>query len=74
MLHIHEGQCGVCAHYGEEHPNNVQLVQIHNQQEAPEDFTDDCGHPRHANLHLKVTAVSSCDGFEPLHNGQHQSN
>jgi hypothetical protein len=26
---------------------------------------DDCGHPRHASLHLRVTALSGCDGFEP---------
>jgi hypothetical protein len=26
---------------------------------------DDCGHPRHASLHLKVTPISGCDGFEP---------
>jgi hypothetical protein len=25
---------------------------------------EDCGHPKHASLHLKVTAVSGCDAFE----------
>lgn len=70
MLHVHEGQCGVCVHFGEEHPNDRQLVQIHDQHEAPEEFIEDCGHPQHANLHLKVTAISSCDGFEPVSNGQ----
>jgi hypothetical protein len=24
---------------------------------------DECGHPKHAPLHLKVTAISGCDGF-----------
>jgi hypothetical protein len=32
--------------------------------EAAEDFVDDCGHPQNERLHLKVTAVSGCDGFE----------
>jgi hypothetical protein len=25
---------------------------------------DECGHPKHAALHLKVTPISGCDGFE----------
>ena len=33
--------------------------------QSPEDLIDDCGHPRHASLHLKVTPISGCDGFEP---------
>jgi hypothetical protein len=33
--------------------------------EAPDDLLDDCGHPRHASLHLKVTPISGCDGFVP---------
>ena len=41
-----------------------QPVQIRQKHEAPEDFLDDCGHPRHAPLHLKVTPMSGCDGFE----------
>jgi hypothetical protein len=26
---------------------------------------DECDHHRHASLHLKVTPISGCDGFEP---------
>jgi hypothetical protein len=26
---------------------------------------DDCGHPKHAALHLKVSPISGCDGFTP---------
>ena len=66
MLQIHEGQCGVCVHFGEQHPHEEQLEHIHMTHEAPEEYADDCGHPKHAPLHLKVTAVSGCDGFEPI--------
>ena len=65
MLHLHEGQCGLCTHFGEQHPTDQQLVQIRLKQEAPEDVVDACGHPRHASLHLRVTPTSGCDGFEP---------
>ena len=65
MLSVHDGQCGMCAHFGEDHGNEQRLVQIRREQKAPEDLVDDCGHPRHAALHLKVTPISGCDGFEP---------
>jgi hypothetical protein len=26
---------------------------------------DECGHLKHAALHLKVTPISGCDGFVP---------
>jgi hypothetical protein len=66
MLHIEVGQCGLCTHFGEE-STQVQpvLTQIRTSKEAKEDFIDRCGHPKHADLHLKVTAVSGCDGFTP---------
>jgi hypothetical protein len=65
MLHVHEGQCGLCSHFGEHHPDQKQLVQIRMKHEAKPDFVDECGHPRHASLNLKVTPISGCDGFEP---------
>ncbi|MBV8552679.1 MAG: hypothetical protein JOY54_15385 [Acidobacteriaceae bacterium] len=65
MLHIHTGQCGLCVHFGEEHPDDQKLIQIRRSMEAAEDFIDECRHPMHEKLHLKVTAVSACDGFEP---------
>lgn len=64
MLHIQEGQCGLCTHFGEGHDVSV-LTRIRSQQEAKEGFVEDCSHPKHASLHLKVTAVSGCDGFKP---------
>lgn len=65
MTHIDDGQCGLCAHFGESHRPNDDLIQIRSSKEAPEDFVDECGHPNNAKLHLKVTAASGCDGFEP---------
>ena len=44
---------------------NCSLVQIRQSHQAPEDLIDDCGHPKHASLHLRVTPISGCDGFEP---------
>ncbi len=65
MIKLHEGQCGMCAHFGEDHASDDRLVQIRVRGEAPEDCIEDCGHPRHADLHLKVSANSGCDGFKP---------
>ena len=65
MTKLHEGQCGMCAHFGEHDSGNEPLVQIRVRGEAPEDFIDDCGHPQHAGLHLKVSAHSGCDGYAP---------
>jgi hypothetical protein len=64
MISLHDGQCGLCSHFGESHPDQ-KLIQIRSSKSAPEDFVDDCGHPRHATLHLKVTSISGCDGFAP---------
>jgi hypothetical protein len=65
MISLHDGQCGLCAHFGETHTTSDQkLVQIRSTKSAPEDLLDDCGHPKHASLHLKVTPISGCDGFE----------
>jgi hypothetical protein len=63
MLHVQEGQCGLCTHFGEGHTNPF-VVKIRSSHEAKEDLIESCGHPKHSSLHLKVTAVSKCDGFE----------
>ncbi len=65
MIHIDNGQCGMCAHFGEHHPEDPRLVQIRVNGEAPEELVDECGHPKHAGLNLKVAPHSSCDGFTP---------
>ena len=64
MLDVHDGQCGLCKHFGEHHAGDHQIVEIHEVKKAPEDLVEECGHPQHADLHLVVTAVSGCDGFE----------
>lgn len=65
MQHVTEGQCGLCSHFGETHNRDEKLVKIRVSHEAPETLLDDCGHPRHAALHLRVTPISGCTGFEP---------
>jgi hypothetical protein len=65
MTEVHDGQCGLCTHFGEQHQADQKLTQIRTSHTAPETVIDDCGHPRHAALHLKVTPISGCDGFEP---------
>lgn len=64
MLELHEGQCGLCSHFGEHHPQDQKLVQIRASHRAPEDFIDECG--RNGEINLKVTPISGCDGFEPV--------
>ncbi len=62
MGSVHDGQCGLCTHFGEGHKNDV-LVSIRSKHEADLKVLDECGHPKHAALHLKVTPISGCDGF-----------
>ena len=70
MLMVHDGQCGLCAHFGEDHPDHRQaLIQIRTSKSAPEDLVEECGHPQHASLHLQVTPISGCQGFEPARGG-----
>ncbi len=65
MAAIHDGQCGLCSHFGEAHKQNEGLIAILTSHQAPDSLIDECGHPKHAPLHLKVTPVSGCDGFTP---------
>ncbi|MFW6033082.1 MAG: hypothetical protein ACOCTI_06895 [Phycisphaeraceae bacterium] len=65
MKELHEGQCGLCTHFGEHHPQEEPLIQIRTQHEGPEEYLDECNHPQHEALHLKVSPISGCDGFEP---------
>ena len=58
MMQIHEGQCGLCSHFGEHHPDDQKLVQIRLKHQAPEGVVDECGHPRHASR-LRATAVDA---------------
>jgi len=64
MQQVQDGQCGLCSHFGEQHPQDQQLIQIRTKHEAPENYVDQCGHPKHAELDLRVTPISGCSGFE----------
>lgn len=66
MQTIHAGQCGLCTHFGESHHNDKVLISIMTSKKAELNVLDDCGHPKHAALHLKVTPISGCDGFTPV--------
>lgn len=65
MEAIHDGQCGLCTHFGEAHAQNNVLVSILSSKQADVIMIDECGHPKLASLHLKVTPISGCDGFVP---------
>lgn len=64
MEQVHDGQCGLCAHFGEPHAKTNVLVSIVSSHKADIQLIDECGHPKHASLHLKVTPISGCDGFQ----------
>lgn len=64
MVTVHEGQCGLCTHFGEGHDRSPKLVEILTTKQASESVVDGCGHPKLSALHLKVTPVSGCDGFQ----------
>jgi hypothetical protein len=55
----------LCSHFGEAHAGKKELVEVRTKRSAPETLIDDCAHPKHAMLHLKVTPISRCDGFNP---------
>ena len=65
MIALHDGQCGLCAHFGEDHSSDPKLVQIRTTQKAPEDMVDGCGLPHNVEVHLQVAAISGCDKFRP---------
>jgi hypothetical protein len=65
MQTLQTGQCGLCNHFGEHHAQAAILVSIHTSKAAEATLLDECGHPKHASLHLKVTPISGCDGFVP---------
>jgi hypothetical protein len=41
------------------------LISIRTSHQADLKIIDECGHPKHAGLHLRVTPISGCDGFAP---------
>jgi hypothetical protein len=53
MQAVHDGQCGLCGHFGEHQGKTNVLVSILASKRAEETLLDECGHPKHAALHLK---------------------
>ena len=45
MTQVQNGQCGLCAHFGENHPQDSKIIQIRLKHEAPENLVEECGHP-----------------------------
>jgi hypothetical protein len=66
MIKVQTGQCGICRHFGERHQQTSELENIRNTSSASEVYTDECGHPTLVQLHLRVTPISGCDGFEAV--------
>ncbi|MDQ4045643.1 MAG: hypothetical protein M3173_09385 [Chloroflexota bacterium] len=66
MLQVHDGQCGMCAHFGETNmQDRPKLIQIRTTHEAPDDLVEPCGLPDHAEHNLMVTPDSGCAAFTP---------
>ena len=65
MESVHDGQCGLCSHFGENHSKSDVLMSITTNKTAETTLIDECGHPKLVSLHLKVTPISGCDGFVP---------
>ena len=65
MESLHNGQCVLCGHFGENHAKTPALISILSSKQANEVMLDECGHPKHASLHLKVSPISGCDGLVP---------
>ena len=63
MVNVNNGQCGTCTHFGSDIPEQ-QLVQIRVNSQADAETVGGCGLPSNANMHLRVSANSSCDGYE----------
>lgn len=64
MIKLHDGQCGLCAYFGEHDGKNVQIIQIQKSKEAPENVTEACEYPQFVPLHLVVTPSSGCSAFK----------
>ena len=64
MSEVHDGQCGLCTHFGEGHALSDKLVTIRTSHMAPDNFMEPCGHPQLVPLHLMVTPISGCAGFQ----------
>ena len=68
MIKLSDGQCGVCAHFGESGSDQNKIVQLRINGATPEDaveMVEPCGHPDNAARNLKVSPLAGCSGFVP---------
>lgn len=65
MITFSNGQCGTCSHFGDGIPED-KLFQIRISKQSDDEVVAGCDHPSNSNLHLRVAAVGSCDGFVPV--------
>ena len=63
MIDTNNGQCGTCTYFGDDIPEQM-LVQIRINNESDEKIIGGCGLPSNANMHLRVSINSSCDGYK----------
>lgn len=56
--------CGTCEHFGNDIPED-KLVQIRINPQAELRSIAACDLPNNASLHLRVSAVSTCDAYSP---------
>ncbi len=59
-----KAQCGSCAHFGSDLPE-AQLVQVRVNLDAANEVIAGCDAPNNASVHLRVTALGSCDAWAP---------
>ena len=69
MLQVHEGQCGLCAHFGEIHAAAPSLLQIRAKGGAG-NVSRRLRASQACCAALKVTPISGCDGFEVAKNSR----
>ena len=68
LVKVHEGQCGMCKHFGEHVPaDQPKLTQIRISGQAPEDFVEPCGLDINEQVHLSVSVLGGCDRYEAVH-------
>ena len=65
MVKVQDGQCGLCAHFGEAEPTGraPAILEILATRQASELFLAACMQEHHRGSHLRVTPVSGCDSW-----------
>ncbi|MDG2031593.1 MAG: hypothetical protein P8J45_11375 [Phycisphaerales bacterium] len=58
-------QCGSCAHFGNDLPNE-QLIQIRVSLDDSNEVVAGCDAPNNVSVHLRVSALGSCDAWTPV--------